>query len=80
MGMAELFEAIASGKPVTEFGARAYMYGIYLSNGGTPDAYMEMDDDDIDLMYIAYSATEAHRHNRWMEGLIKIIKALFGER
>jgi len=76
--MTELFEAVAGGKPVTDFGAQAYMYGLYLSNGGTPSAYMEMDQDDLDLMFIAYSAQEAHRHNRWMEGLIKIIQSVFG--
>lgn len=54
------------------------MYGIYLAHGGNPETYLDMDQDDIDAMYIAYSATEAHRHNRWMEGLIKIIKSIFG--
>jgi len=78
--MTELFDSIAGGKPITEYGTRLYIYGIYLSNGGTPEAFMDMDADDIDAMYLSYSATEAHRHNRWMEGLIKIIKMIFGVR
>lgn len=78
--MRELFEAVASGKPVSDLGTQIYMYGIYLSNGGTPEGYLQMDDDDLRLMYIAHSALEAHRHNRWMEGLIKIVQALFGKK
>lgn len=78
--MRELFKAVAKGEPVSDLGARMYMYGIYLAHGGTPEAYLSMDRDDLDMMYIAYSATEAHRHNRWIEGLIKIIQALFGNK
>lgn len=77
--MRELFDSVAEGKPLTEFGAQAYMYGVYLEHGGTPSGYMEMDRDDLDLMFLAHSALEAHRHNRWMEGLIKIIQAIFGK-
>jgi len=76
--MTELFESVAGGKAVTDLGAQMYMYGMYLAHGGTPDGYMSLDQDDLDIMFIAYSATEAHRHNRWMEGLIKIIKSIFG--
>lgn len=76
--MMELFESVAGGKPVSDLGAQMYMYGIYLSNGGTPEGYMGMDQDDLDMMFLAHSAIEAHRHNRWMEGLIKIIQSLFG--
>ena len=63
---------------MTELGTQMYMYGIYLAHGGSPEAYLDLDQDDLDMMYVAYSATEAHRHNRWMEGLIKIIQAVFG--
>jgi len=76
--MMDLMEAIAKGQPVSPLGARMYMYGMYLANGGTPDDYFNMDEDDLDMMYIAFNATEAHRHNRWMEGLSKFIKALVG--
>lgn len=77
--MSELFESVASGKPVSQLGSEMYMYGVYLCNGGTPAGYMELDQDDRDLMYIAHSAMEAHRHKRWMEGLVKIILATFGK-
>lgn len=78
--MNELFTAVASGRAVSEYSSKVYMYGIYLANGGTPSGYEAMDDDDLDMMYVSYSAHEAHRHNRWMEGLVKIVKALFGDR
>ena len=78
--MKELFEAVASGKPVSDLGAQMYMYGIYLSHGGTPEGYLDMDQDDLDLMYLSHSALEAHRHNRWMEGLVSIFQALFGKK
>lgn len=78
--MIELFTAVAKGKPISDYAQRVYMYGIYLANGGTPSGYEEMDDDDLDMMYLSYSAHEAHRHNRWAEGLVKIVKAVFGDR
>ena len=76
--MRNLYENIATGRPLSTAGIRLFMYGIYLSNGGTPDNYMELDDDDLDAMYVAYSAEKAHEHNQWMEGMIEIIKAMFG--
>jgi len=78
--MTGLFEAVASGKPLSGLGVDMYAYGMYLSNGGTPEGFMQMDRDDIDMMYIAHSALEAHRHKRWMEGLVKIFQALFGKK
>lgn len=78
--MRELFESVASGKPVSPLGSQLYMYGIYLSHGGTPEGYAELDQDDLDLMFLAHSALEAHRHHVWMEGMIKVIKALFGKK
>jgi hypothetical protein len=78
--MSQLFEAVASGKPLSALGTEMYMYGIYLSHGGTPEGYLQMDQDDLDMMYIAHSALEAHRHKRWMEGLVKIFQALFGRK
>lgn len=56
-----------------------YMYGIYLAHGGTPQAYEELDEDDVSMMYVAWSATEAHRHHAFFEGLIKIIQKIFGK-
>ena len=76
--MRNLYESVASGKPLSTDGLRLFMYGIYLSNGGTPEDYMTLDDDDLDAMYIAYSAEKAHEHNQWMEGLVDIVKAIFG--
>lgn len=78
--MNALFQNIVRGQPVTEYARQLYMYGIYLANGGTPSGYEEMDEDDLDAMYVSYSAHEAHRHNRWLEGMVKIIKALFGDK
>lgn len=75
--MRELFEAVAAGKPVSDLGARMYMYGIYLAHGGTPKDYEELDEDDVAMMYLAWSATEAHRHNSFFEELIKIIQKIF---
>lgn len=77
--MMDLMDAISKGQPVSPLGARMYMYGIYLAHGGRPDDYFEMDEDDLDMMYVAYNATEAHRHNRWLEAMSKIVKAFIGQ-
>ena len=78
--MNELFQNVVKGEPISDYARQVYMYGIYLANGGTPSGYEEMDEDDLDMMYVSYSAHEAHRHSRWMEGLVKIVKALFGDK
>lgn len=78
--MKTLFDAVSQGKPVSELGARMYIYGMYLVHGGTPQGFEELDEDDIAMMYLAWSATEAHRHNSFFEGLIKIIQKLIGRR
>lgn len=35
-----------------------YAYGIYLSNGGTPEGFNKMTYSDIQVMLMAYTATK----------------------
>ena len=49
-----LFREAASGRaPLDGDSALLYIYGIYLSNGGNPDDFMELTMDDIQIMTTA---------------------------
>lgn len=54
-----LLEEAASGKSALDGdSALLFAYGIYLSNGGTPAGFLEMTQDDIQIMFTAYIGSQ----------------------
>lgn len=58
--------------------AQLYTYGIYLANGGTPDGFMSMTQEDIEIMYNAWEGSRIRNRNEILEGLGKMINSMFG--
>ena len=77
LGAYELARAIGTGESVSPQAAMLHAYGIYLSHGGTPRDFMNMTEDDIQIMYTSYTATLAHERNELLKELVKIIQKMF---
>lgn len=68
-------EAILSKDGMTSEAALLYMRGLYLLNGGTTEDFLEMNGEDIMLMYSAYMADEARR----MRDLAEVMALIAGK-
>lgn len=64
---------MAKGEPSPEATALA-AYGIYLMNGGRKEDYMDLNRDDIQLIYTTYAAYQ----NQLIHRLTDIIVKIFG--
>lgn len=54
-------------------------YGLYLFNGGTPEGFMSMTMDDIQMMYTSYTAMNRNNTKNIVLGIAKVIGRMFGE-
>lgn len=77
LGAYELARAIGSGDPLSPQASMLHAYGIYLSNGGTPKGFMDMTEDDIQIMYTTYTANKTHERTELLKELVKIIQKMF---
>lgn len=55
------------------------VYGLYLAHGGTPDGFMEMTMDDIQLMYTSFTAMNKNNSKDIVIGVAKIMGKVFGD-
>ena len=55
-----------------------YTYGMYLANGGTPDGFMDMTNEDVEIMHSAIVGTQIRMRNELLEGLAKILSKMLG--
>lgn len=55
------------------------VYGLYLAHGGTPDGFMEMTMDDIQLMYTSFTAMNKNNSKDIVIGIAKIMGKVFGD-
>ena len=55
-----------------------YTYGMYLANGGTPDGFMEMSNEDVEIMHSAMIGTQLHERKELLEGFAKILVKVLG--
>ena len=55
------------------------VYGLYLAHGGTPDGFMEMTMDDIQLMYTSFTAMNKNNSKDIVLGIAKIMGKVFGD-
>lgn len=51
------------------------MYGEYLLNGGTPERFMDLTHDEVQLMITVSSATRAKERNDLMRALGRMLGA-----
>jgi hypothetical protein len=66
-------EAVSEGRFSAE-SATLYAYGIYLMNGGTPEGFDTLTEDDIQILLTSYTGTMARQNKT----LFKMLKAFFG--
>lgn len=67
-----LFEEAASGRtPLEGDAALLYIYGIYLSNGGKPDDFMDLTLEDIQIMFTAYFGSQKRAADSIIRALMK---------
>ena len=53
-------------------------YGIYLSNGGTPEGFQSLTMDEVQLIYTMHEADRIRENKMRMEGIAKVIGMMFG--
>ena len=53
-------------------------YGLYLANGGTPEGFMDMTLDDVQMMYTAYTVQNRNNVKNMIIGMAKIFGKMFG--
>ena len=52
-------------------------YGLYLAHGGTPDGFMNMTLDDIQMMYTSYTIMNKNNVKDTVMGMAKIMGKMF---
>lgn len=52
-------------------------YGVYLAHGGTPNGFMDMTLDDIQIMYTAYAVQNKNNTKDVLTGIAKILGKMF---
>jgi len=55
-----------------------YTYGMYLANGGTVDGFMDLSEEDVEIMHTALMGTQLRQRNELIEGFAKILSKMFG--
>lgn len=55
------------------------MYGLYLAHGGTPDGFMDMTMDDVQMMYTSFVAMNKNNTKDIVTGIAKIMGKMFGD-
>lgn len=55
------------------------VYGLYLAHGGTPDGFMDMTIDDVQMMYTSIMAMNKNNSKDIVVGIAKIMGKLFGD-
>ena len=59
-------------------GAFLYTYGVYLANGGTPDGFMDLTPQDVQLMYTVHVAEKNRDNLVLLKGIAKIMSKVMG--
>ena len=54
------------------------VYGLYLAHGGTPDGFMDMTLDDVQMMYTSIVAMNKNNTKDIITGVAKILGKVFG--
>lgn len=70
-------EQLISGEMSPE-AARLQAYGTYLANGGTRDDFMDLTNDEVQLVYTVSAARDAKLVKDIVTGMAKAIGAMFG--
>lgn len=73
-------EAICDEKLASPQSNYLYAYGLYLANGGTPEGFQEMNDEDVAIMFNSYMALQENNNRKILNGIIRIVNAMFGGR
>ena len=53
-------------------------YGLYLAHGGTPEGFMNMTMDDVQMMYTSYTVMNKNNTKDIVLGLAKVMSGMFG--
>ena len=77
IGLRLFQDAVVKGEMSSD-SALLYTYGMYLAHGGTPDGFMEMTDEDIEIMHTSLVGTQIHDKKDYLEGIAKILAKLIG--
>lgn len=72
----ELSRAIITGDGVSPQIAFAQAYGLYLMNGGTPEGFMQLTEDDIQIMYTSYMSTLVNNRRELMKDIVKVLEKM----
>lgn len=70
--------AIGTGESVSPNVAFKQVYGLYLMNGGTPEGFTGLTDDDVQLMYSAYLGTMTYLRRELVKDIIQVVQRLLG--
>ena len=76
-GAIEFSKAISSGEGVTPNIALKQAYGLYLMHGGTPEGFMDLTPDDVQMMYTAYISTATYHRRELIKDIVKIVEAMY---
>lgn len=57
--------------------AYLYAYGTYLANGGTHDGFMDLSNDEVQLIYTVSMAKQEKQTKDHLMGLAKILGKMF---
>lgn len=60
-------------------GAILYAYGIYLSNGGRKEDFLDLTFEDVQIMYTSYVGSKKNERLGMLEGIGKLILSIFGK-
>lgn len=55
------------------------VYGLYLAHGGTPDGFMDMTLDDVQMMYTSVMAMNKNNTKDIVLGIAKVMGRMFGD-
>lgn len=55
------------------------VYGLYLAHGGTPEGFMDMTMDDVQMMYTSFTAMNKNNTKDIVIGIAKIMGKMFGD-
>ena len=53
-------------------------YGLYLSNGGTPEGFDSFSQEDADIMLASYTAYRTFERVELLKGFAQVIGKMFG--
>ena len=56
-------------------GALLYAYGIYLMNGGTPEGFSQLTNNDIQILLYSYTGTNIRQNKVLIEAIAQMLGA-----